>query len=125
MKWAWVAALAVVLAFGNAQAAEEKVLYCTDTDVTGFKWINGNVKSTLFEQARFVVKVHENGDRTIGKNLYKCKSAPRSIFTCADASVAIDPWLFQGNNYTRANLFGDTVGGDPNIWVAYGTCTDF
>ena len=50
MKWAWVAALAVVLAFGNAQAAEEKVLYCTDTDVTGFKWINGNVKSTLFEQ---------------------------------------------------------------------------
>jgi hypothetical protein len=128
MKWA-IAAIAVALALGTmARAAEEEVLYCTDTDVNGFFWDNGEAKRAGFESSQLVVSVLPNGNRFIEKRLYKCSplwpSAP-DLLSCKFPGSVVDLWIFRGMNYTRAYLFGENLGGDPNIAVAYGTCTDF
>jgi hypothetical protein len=124
MKWAMAATLAVVLAFGTAQAAEEKVLYCIETASQGLYWENGTAKPTKFTPDRHVVKVHANGDRTIGNSLYECSQLSGGAIFCNKGWPTV-PWMFKGNNFTSAFMFGENVGGDPNIWVTYGTCTDF
>ena len=53
---------------------------------------------------------------------------PDNPVTCVDTFLGAEPWLFYKSNYTRAFLGGPRVvpgGGDPNISVAYGTCTKF
>jgi len=128
MKWTLAAAIAVVLAFGTAaRAAEEKVLYCVDTAGNGFKWENGEAKPGLFRERRVVVKVHANGDRTIGELRHKCAPVWSHMPELLSCGSGVGSWLFNGNNYTYAYLYGETihVRGDNVIWVAYGTCTDF
>ncbi len=129
MKWALVAPLAVVLAFGTtARAAEEKILYCTDTDVNGFFWDDDEAIRAGFESSRLVVRVLPNGNRFIEKRLYKCSPVWPSepdLLSCIFPNSLVDLWIFRGMNYTRSYLFGENLGGDPNIAVAYGTCTDF
>jgi hypothetical protein len=129
MKWALVTAIAVVLAVGQA-AAEEKVLYCIDTGNYGFVWENDTVKPQLFKQRRYVVKVHANGDRTIGDVRHTCSLVwpnigDKTLSCTRSQNSGTEPWVFFGNNFTRAFLLGKNVDGDPNISVAYGTCTDF
>jgi len=43
-----------------------------------------------------------------------------------DDEVAGAPWIFYRNTYTRGFLVGPPGGGDDrNIYIAYGTCTQF
>jgi hypothetical protein len=126
MKWALVTAISVALAIGTAQAAEEKILYCVDTASSGFSWKNGTEETANFKPIRNVVKVHANGDRTIGENVFNCTRLWPSIpgpLECVDRG---EIWHFTGNNFTRAYVvvvFPPTR--DDNLYVAYGTCTDF
>ena len=56
---------------------------------------------------------------------YTCKPTGRERIACDDGS-GVSPWVFYRGTYTRAYLGGPPAGGlDPNIWMAYGTCTGF
>ena len=118
MKWA-VAALAVVLALATtARAAEEKVLYCTDTDVNGFFWDDGEAERAGFESSLLVVSILPNGNRFIGKRLYMCSPVWPSepdLLSCKFPGSLVDLWIFRGMNYTREYLFGENLGGDPTL----------
>jgi hypothetical protein len=116
----------------------------TPNEVTGFKWDkNRNAFTTKFSPQRFTVKVVSETERFITQTTgdavgftdhYECRpSAPSSapdLIACHDAE-GFSPWLFRLNTYTRAFLYGSSLyrspgaGGDPNIWIAHGTCTKF
>jgi hypothetical protein len=50
----------------NSQpTAQAAVLYCVDTDATGFVWEHGKVLQRLFYQERFTVKVLSDTKRII------------------------------------------------------------
>jgi len=125
----------------------DEVLYCTDTAVTGFQWGKNGATSPrqgLFNEERFTIKVLTETRRiitrmiggTTGKTLpitYEChglgfEPPPDGPITCIDSFLgAAEPWMFYKSNYTRAFLAGPRVmlDGDPNIMIAYGTCTKF
>jgi hypothetical protein len=134
MKWALVA-LAVVLAFGTtARAVKGEMLSCVDNKMSGIFWDEyGDAKSREFRGGKqFIVTVFPNGDRSIitatGTISYVCsplwENAVPPVISCTGSNWPA-PWLFKGNNYTRAYLYGKNIDGDSNIYVAYGTCTDF
>jgi hypothetical protein len=129
MKWILVLAIAVVLAFGTAQAAEEKVLFCTDTAANGFVWENGEAKPGRFLENRHIVKVHANGDRTVARDgqsrSFECSTTSSGEVFCNQPLIGSESWVFKDNKFTFAFIFGTPVDGDPNIWVSYGTCVDF
>lgn len=137
MKWTVVATFAVVLALGaTARAAEEKILYCTDTGVNGFAWENGVPSPQQFKPARQVMKVYPSGQRDISwegfepstTRNYRCGTTDwRDLLSCVNTSDPVDMWLFKEMNYTRAWLYGtpvDPVGDVLQIFVAYGKCVD-
>ncbi len=114
----------------------EEVLYCTETDANGFYWDKGATegKRTGFKPGRFIVKIISGTKRTImqttgGPNLsmsYTC-SRPWSdkIIVCAHG-FGNQPWIFHNNTFVHAFLPGPPAGGgDPNIYVAYGTCVKY
>jgi hypothetical protein len=129
------AILGAMVLCGASLAMAEEVLYCTDTDATGFRWDHaGKATSVRFNPARYTVKVISGTERSIaemtgdgaGEALtYTCNSAHDQIVCDAGGSL----WMFYKNNYTHAFLVGTPVGPpksmDPNIWIAYGTCTGF
>ena len=49
-----------------------------------------------------------------------------SALVC-DSGDGAEPWMFFGNTYTHAMIYGGPPdsGRDPNIWIAYGICTPF
>jgi len=118
----------------------EEVLYCADTGATCFSWNSKSVASrTTFDNQRFTIKVVSDAKRIItlmagasslDQGEYDCNRpnlivAPERL-VCADAS-GTQPWVFYRNTYTHAFLAEPPTGknADPNIMVAYGTCTKF
>ncbi len=59
----------VLMALSQTALAEERVLYCTETDNTGFVWQEGQTEGqvTLFKKARYVIKVLSETERTVTK----------------------------------------------------------
>jgi hypothetical protein len=118
----------------------QQVLYCVDTDTTGFVWDKeGKARRNTFALERYTVKVLSDSKRLItrtgdprGDAEYTCKQPyPRAQpewIECDYSSGGNEPWLFYRNRYTRAYLAGGSPTNsplDPNIWIAYGTCTGF
>jgi hypothetical protein len=132
-------AMALCFFTASRQCLADEVLYCVDTAVTGFKWNqSGQASSSQFGPERFTIKIVSNTERIVtqmvgdiaGQSLaVKCRrSFMRSSserISCDDGTGA-EPWLFYRNTYTRVFLAGPPAGGsDPNITIAYGTCTKF
>ena len=125
-----IAAISIIALCMTAPAAAEEVLYCIDTESTGFKWDKqGNAWRTGFKPGRFTVKVISETKRMISleENAvpYNCRAILGIDFCTRATGVVFDPINFKGNSYTRAHLFGTPIGGDPNITVSYGTCTKY
>jgi hypothetical protein len=135
--------------FAVSPVLADEVLYCVDTAVVGFKWDKGGQASVAnFEPSRFTIKiVPSRGDQmqqgiiftifterrivTGGAGMapdeMECKPSIGAALVC-DNGHGVVPWAFGLNNtsYTRAFLAGPPTGSsDPNIWIAYGTCTKF
>jgi hypothetical protein len=112
----------------------EEVMDCVDTQSVGFVWDKaGKVRQRRFTEDRHEVLSDTQriitptvGDTAGYSVWYICHTAyEEGEIACDDASGTV-PWLFHRNTYTRAFLFGPPGGGgDPNIGVAYGTCTKF
>jgi hypothetical protein len=125
--------IAKINALWAIAANAEEVLYCVDTDQTGFAWRNGQAKHGRFKTDRYTVKVVSETERVItrmegdtagGSFRYLCKPETGDVIVCADRRHMY-PWVFKGMAYTYAFLAGGPTGNDPNIFVAYGICTKF
>jgi len=129
----------VLVALSQTALAEERVLYCTETDSTGFKWEAGQTEgqNTDFKKDRYIVEVLSEEKRTFTQTTgdvtgvtvtLACRKAypaqEPDLLTC-NTPCGMEPWLFQGNTFVYAFLYGTPVGGDPNIIISYGTCTEF
>jgi hypothetical protein len=128
-------------------AQAEEVLYCADTAAAGFKWSQrGEASLTTFQPRRFTIKVFPGNLTTMREGVHfrfftekrivddslsgtmemECAPSIGAALICeADSAV---PWAFSRNNtYVRGFLAGPPAGerNDPNIMIAYGTCTKF
>ena len=130
--------LAIVLCFfATSPVLAEEVLYCVDTNTTGFAWDkNGKAKAGLFNVERHTVKVVSDTERlitptegdTAGKAYaYECKQYDEVVLCRGTPLPLLDVWQFYPDGYTRAFLSGGppASGRDRNIVIAYGTCTKF
>src|SRR5262249_2630311 len=95
----------------------------------------GKVRQRRFTEDRHRVEVLSDTQRiitptvgdTAGHSVWYICHTPyeEGEIACDDASGTV-PWLFHRNTSPRAFLLGPPDGGgDPNIGVAYGTCTKF
>ena len=136
MRVAVVAAL--VLCFVASAARAEEVLYCADTDVAGFVWKSGQAHRAFLNPERYTVKVMSANERIITRTVgdaagassqFRCERAlfdpPDYRIVCIETLLGFYTWVFKGNAFTRSIVVGGPVGGDPNIVIAYGTCTKF
>jgi hypothetical protein len=126
----------LLLCFTVSPLLADEVLYCTDTASTGFKWDKEGdaARPTRFELQRFTIKVISDTQRTITPMIGDTAGNPFSYscitikgrMECEFGGAGSVPWTFHGNTYVRAFLAGPPIGGgDPNIYIAYGTCTKF
>ena len=129
----------MALCFTVSPLLADEVLYCTDTDATGFKWDkNGAVSPRHFVEERFTVKIVSDSLRLItpsagdaaGMSLELSCARPLPYGmpdrTVCNNQLSEEMWVFFRNTYTRSYLFfAPPAGGDQNILVAYGTCTKF
>jgi len=129
----------VLVAASSAALAQDVYYYCTDAKAAGIKWDeknpDGDGRVTDFLENRFTMKVISKMQRDITPTTgdtkgitahYTCRTLiSRPLLACIEKSIATELWLFKGNQFTRTRLFGLTLGGDPNITVAHGTCTKF
>ena len=66
------------------------------------------------------------GDTAGHSDWYSCHTPYEEGEIACEDGAGTAPWLFHRNTYTRAFLLRPPGGGgDPNIGVAYGTCTGF
>ena len=128
----------VLVTLSQTALAEERVLYCTETDNTGFVWQEGQTEGepTLFKKNRFIVTVLSEEKRTVTRDdglgftkVLTCRKPfppiDPDLLTCDDV-FSVAPWLFNGNKFVRVFLHGPPVGGlDRVITISYGTCTEF
>ena len=58
----------ILLCLTASPVLAEEVLYCTDTEVVGFRWDKaGKVSAGKFDTARFTIKVVSSTERTIAQ----------------------------------------------------------
>ena len=123
-----LAALACVAA---GPALGDEVFNCADTAAQGFVWENGKSRPTTFKLARYIVRVISETRREVTQlagneeiDVLTCfKPFPfvASFYSCRN-SDGIEPWVFDGNWYMRAYLYGPPLFSDF-AFIAYGTCT--
>jgi hypothetical protein len=131
-KMRFISALAFCLFLASPAWAEE-ILYCSDTVANGFRWDQDEkVKRDGFKPERFTVKVISETKRVISENGheigYSCEKKKGGDYCYRINRNSMAPIIFGTKGFTRAYLFGTPLGGedvDPNIYVAYGTCTKF
>ena len=115
-------------------ARAEEMLYCMDTAASGYLWDNrGEAKPSDFPPQRYTIKVVSGTERLITPIAggpspkpvqYECQQL-NEVIAC-QSMLGATPWRFYRNTYTRASLGGPPAGSaDPNIAIAYGTCTKF
>ena len=126
-----VMAMLIVAAALPAQAQD--ALQCDDAAVTGFTWEQGAAappRVTAFQPQRFTVQVASMERRTIKWQTlsepwdYECvPSVPGRALVCASTALpGLNPVIFNGDRFERVGNYGAHVGGDPDLYVAYGTC---
>jgi hypothetical protein len=106
--------------------------------VTGFAWENGKAYRSSFSLERYTIKVVSENERlmtrmvgdTAGRTTpYQCEMPikPESDPIVCQEQGRARPWLFYRQTYVRSFMAGPPAGdpADPNIWIAYGTCTKF
>jgi hypothetical protein len=131
----------------------DDVLYCSDRDSVGFKWDrSGQASKASFALSRFTVRIgpapsrssssfaqpiapdeREVVETTDGPDkgipiVYRCAKVGDDKVVCTFPEHGTTPWMFAANgHYVRAFLAGGPAssGLDPNIAIAYGTCTRF
>jgi len=119
----------------SSPALAEEVLYCTDTDATGFRFeknMNAKARPLQFIPSRFTVKIISETERIINDgdgppNRYMCFKRV-DILSCVETDgVAFAPFNFGPKGYTRAKLLSKPLNElfTPDMYVAYGTCTKF
>lgn len=127
-----ISALVFCLFLASPAWAEE-ILYCSDTDKNGYFWDkDGNAKRTGFNPKRFTVKVISETKRVISEDGYESEytcDKKLGAYHCRETNgFNMSPIIFGPKGFTRAYLLGTPLGVgifDPNIYVAYGTCTKF
>ena len=141
----WRSAVVAGCVFGASEGLAQEVLHCADTEVVGFKWDgNGQASTEHFNPERYTVEIGPATDllenervitQTTGTELknkpifYQCnKSIEQTV--CNNERDGTMPWLFVSNgHYVRGYLGGGPPSAgsqlDPNVGVAYGTCTKF
>jgi len=130
---------AALAALAGPTSAEERVLYCIDTSITGFVWQEGQTEGqyTNFKPDRYVVKVLSETKRTITKVTgptitwtITCREVgayETKLFAC-NSDFYTSPWVFRGDKFfVHADMYGPPVsdGDEANIGISYGTCTGF
>ena len=93
----------------------------------------GEAKPTDFTPQRYTIKIVSDTERLITQIAggpsprqvqYECHQL-NEVIAC-QSMLGATPWRFYRNTYTRAFLGGPPAGStDPNIAIAYGTCTKF
>lgn len=135
-EWCWrigspvIVVTMMALCIMATSVLADEVLYCTDTDATGFGWDkNGNATPPRrFKLERFTISVKSDDQRVLatGELLFCKRSLVNEDRIICDIVNGGWVWVFFKNTYSRAFLAGPPAGGgDPNIWIAYGTCTKF
>lgn len=126
----YLAALAIAAAM---PAWAQDVLQCEDTDLTGFKWEQGASappRRTEFQPQRFTVQVVSMERRVVKWQTldepwdYECVRGPGRALVCATTALpGLNPIVFDGDRFERVSNYATHVGGDPDLYVAYGSCT--
>ena len=120
--------LAMSLAFPSAA---REVLVCKDIDRVGFSWKNdGSVARAVWPPSSFRVIILSETKRQIKlandpvRYNYNCVKGRNNKILCVEDLVPSHyPVIFQGQNFERVINNSKHIGGDPQLAVAYGTCT--
>lgn len=120
------APLLATLAF--TQALGQELLYCTDQGVQGFVWKRGLPTVASFQPGRHTVKVVSKTVRHVqyagANNITGLACRGESPLTCVDGS-GTQTWVFKGDKFTRSDVNGEIIGGNPRMYVAWGVCSKF
>jgi hypothetical protein len=128
--------ITMALCLAASPVLAEEVMDCVDTQSVGFVWDKaGKVRQRPFTEDRYRVEVLSDtqriitpmvGDTAGHSDWYICHTPYEEGEIACEDGAGTAPWLFHRNTYTRAFLLRPPGGGgDPNIGVAYGTCTGF
>jgi hypothetical protein len=136
--------LGFVLLVLSGYVMAEEVYYCSDNDngANGFKKIDGQYKSGLFEEKKFKMKLQDDGNIAISERgdtrLYFCftiyPSLPRHSVgngkSCVNEFYNGEYFNFNQDNgrYIKISAVGYVYGGDDNsdsVTTRIGTCTKF
>jgi hypothetical protein len=109
-------------------ALGQEILYCTDEGAQGFIWQNKIPRVAGFQPGRHTVKVVSKSERHIqyegATTITGLACRGENPLTCVDGT-GTQSWAFKGSNFTRANLFGENIGGNSRMYIAYGVCSSF
>ena len=125
-------AIATLIALPSASAADHfrrgETLICREDASQGFLWDEAAEASvTEFMPESYKVKIVSDSIRHIaqpglGYRLFTCapiREARADISRCFWEGTV---FLFREHAFVTAFLFGEPVGGGPNVAIAYGTC---
>jgi hypothetical protein len=125
--------MAALIAAAALPAHAQDVLQCDDAGLTGFKWDQGGgapPRQTAFQPQRFTVQVVSMERRVIKWQMltepwdYECVLSPGKALVCASTALpGLYPVIFNGDRFERVSNYAAHVGGDPDLYVAYGACT--
>ena len=134
--------LGFVLLVLSGYVMAEEVYYCSDNDngANGFKKIDGQYKSGLFEEKKFKMKLQDDGNIAIanpnltsGRDLYFCSTPYEGGHNMVKSKSCVDEnhdgsyFNFNADNgrYILFNGFGYVFGNSDTVITNIGTCTKF
>lgn len=111
-----------------APALGQELLYCTDQGVQGFVWQQNLPRVASFEPGRHTVKVVSKSVRHVqyagAAVITGLACRGENPLTCVDGT-GTQSWAFKGDKFTRTDLYGEIIGGNPRMYIAWGVCSKF
>ncbi len=123
--------IALMLCLCATAAQSEELWNCSEKRSGGIVWEGAGTRVTPFDKSSFTMSVDSEQKRriTVGQSIYHvaCESSePGEDGSDTIRCVSVwggSMWLFRGEQFTSAYIFGKNLGGTPHITVSHGTCT--
>jgi|GEM_PF-4764320 len=102
------------------------VLYCSETNLGGFKFKKGKYSLARFNPIRFKVNLNKlNRTISMEKKNYSCKEEDKNIFSCHLDYSTFNLNSKNGKFIKFEGIANLTKYGNDDITVSYGTCVEF
>ena len=122
--------LGVLLLVLSGNVMAEEVYYCSDIDANGFSKKDGQYKPASYRLEKFKMKLQDDGNIAIEKDLYYCSTpyGEKGVNKKACVFEFNNGWFFNFNpdngRYALIYSSGYVFNGD-SVSTRIGTCTKF